>query len=183
VGPGDFSYALTAAFPWFRPTVGIGLTEGVSEVDAAAAFEIYAGNFSRPRGPDRRRGHHHHPPGQLLGRGRPQRAPHDRLAFPAAKRRGRPWFARWAADQGLGTATARRAAGRRVQLDPLLRDLAAHSDKATARSTAKNTEYPAGHLQLAGRRWPWRPTILFALTIAAAIGLALLPAAARRYLP
>ena len=64
--------------------------------------------------------------------------------------------------------------------DPLLRDLAAQTDKATARSTAKNTEYPAAHLQLAGRPWPWRPTTLFALTIAAAIGVALLPAAAAR---
>jgi hypothetical protein len=63
---------------------------------------------------------------------------------------------------------------------PLLRDLAAHADKATARSTAKNTEYPTAHLQLAGSAWPWRPTALAALTIAAAIGAALLPAAAAR---
>jgi hypothetical protein len=54
--------------------------------------------------------------------------------------------------------------------DPLLRDLAAHAGKAT--------EYPPAHLQLAGSPWPWRPTTLFALTIAAAIGVALLPAAA-----
>ena len=42
--PGDLSYALTAAFPWLRPTVGIGLVSGVGEIDAAAAFDIYAGN-------------------------------------------------------------------------------------------------------------------------------------------
>ncbi len=59
-------------------------------------------------------------------------------------------------------------------------DLAAHADKATARSTAKNTEHPPAHLQLTGSPWPWRPTALFALTIAAAIGAALLPAAAAR---
>jgi hypothetical protein len=63
--------------------------------------------------------------------------------------------------------------------DPLLRDLAAHASKA-ARSTAKNTEHPPAHLQLADSPWPWRPTTLFALTIAAAIGVALLPAAAAR---
>ena len=38
----------------------------------------------------------------------------------------------------------------------------------------------AAHLQLAGSPWPWRPATLFALTIAAAIGLALRPAAAAR---
>jgi hypothetical protein len=32
----------------------------------------------------------------------------------------------------------------------------------------------------AGARWPWRPTALFALTATAALGVALLPAAATR---
>ena len=79
-----------------------------------------------------------------------------------------------------------RPGGRRFgefSFDPLLRDLAAHADKATARSTAKNTEYPTAHLQLAGSAWPWRPTVLAALTIAAAIGAGFLPAAARRHRP
>ena len=92
-----------------------------------------------------------------------------------------PGFARWAAGQGLGIELPH--AGQpdgEFSFDPLLRDLAAHADKATARSIAKNTEDPAGHLRLAGRPWPWRPTTLFALTIAAAIGAALLPAAAAR---
>jgi hypothetical protein len=62
--------------------------------------------------------------------------------------------------------------------DPLLRDLAAHAGKATARSAAKNTEHSPAHLQLAGGPWPWRPTAVFVLTIAAATGVALLPAAA-----
>ena len=35
-----------------------------------------------------------------------------------------------------------------------------------------------GDLQLAGGPWPWRPTTPFALTIAAATGVALLPTAA-----
>lgn len=64
--------------------------------------------------------------------------------------------------------------------DPLLRDLAARIGKATARSTAKNTEHHPDHLRLAGGPWPWRPTTLLALTVAAATGVALLPAAAAR---
>jgi hypothetical protein len=68
--------------------------------------------------------------------------------------------------------------------DPLLHDLAAHAGNATARLTAKNTEHPPAHLRLAGGPWPWRPTTLFALTVAAAVGVALLPAAvARRHRP
>jgi hypothetical protein len=60
----------------------------------------------------------------------------------------------------------------------MLRDLAAHADRATAHVTAKSIEYPTGHLHLAGAVWPWRPTTLLALTVAAAIGAGLLPAAA-----
>ena len=64
--------------------------------------------------------------------------------------------------------------------DPVLRDLAAHAGMATARPTAKNAECRSAHLQLAGSPWPWRPATPFAFTIAAAIGVALLPAAAAR---
>jgi hypothetical protein len=58
--------------------------------------------------------------------------------------------------------------------------LDAPAGKATARPTARNTEHPLAHLQLAGSPWPWRPVTLFPLTIAAATGVALLPAAAAR---
>jgi hypothetical protein len=62
----------------------------------------------------------------------------------------------------------------------MLGDLASHSDQTTARVTAKSIEYPTEQLELAGAGWPWRPTALLALTAAAAIGVALLPAATRR---
>ncbi len=97
VAPAGLSYALTAAFPWFRPTVGIELPHA-GQADGEFSF------------------------------------------------------------------------------DPQLRDLVAHAGKAT--------EYPPAHLQLPGSPWPWRPTTLFALTIAAATGVALLPpAGARRHRP
>ncbi|MBD1541105.1 hypothetical protein G9E11_02325 [Arthrobacter sp. IA7] len=38
---GDAPVVLNAVLPWFRPTVGIGLTDGISELDAVAAFEVY----------------------------------------------------------------------------------------------------------------------------------------------
>jgi hypothetical protein len=55
-----------------------------------------------------------------------------------------------------------------------------HSDQTTARVTAKSIEYPTEQLELAGAGWPWRPTALFALAVTAAIGVALVPAAATR---
>ena len=38
---GDAPVVLNAVLPWFRPTVGIGLTDGIGELDAVAAFEVY----------------------------------------------------------------------------------------------------------------------------------------------
>jgi hypothetical protein len=187
--PGDLSYALTAAFPWFRPTVGIGLVTGVGEIDAAAAFDIYAGNSHAARAVPIAAGstvttrHGLQLLAQPAGPGAPRVG---RLVVPGSRNTSEldPGLARWAADHGLDIALpqAGQVAGE-FSFDPLLRDLAAHTDKATARSTAKNTEYPTAHLQLAGSAWPWRPTALAALTIAAAIGAGFLPAAARRHRP
>jgi hypothetical protein len=68
----------------------------------------------------------------------------------------------------------------RLAVAVMLGDLAGHSDQTTAQVTAKSIEYPTEQLELAGAGWPWRPTALLALTATAAIGVALLPAAATR---
>ena len=85
----------------------------------------------------------------------------------------------WAADRGLKVEfpNAGQAADR-FSFDAMLADLAGHSDQTTAQVTAKSIEYPTEQLELAGAGWPWRPTALFALTATAALGVALLPAAA-----
>jgi hypothetical protein len=87
----------------------------------------------------------------------------------------------WAADRGLKVELPQsgQAAGR-FSFDAMLSDLAGHSDQTTARITAKTIEYPTEQLELAGAGWPWRPTALLALTATAAIGMALVPAAATR---
>ena len=87
-----------------------------------------------------------------------------------------PQLAGWAARRGLDIELPQ--ADGEFSFDVMLRDLAAHADRATAHVTAKSIEYPTGHLRLAGAAWPWRPTTLLALTVAAAIGAGLLPAAA-----
>ena len=146
--PGDLSYALTAAFPWFRPTVGIGLVTGVGEIDAAAAFDTCAGNSHAARAVPIAAGctvttrHGLQLLAQPAGPGAPRVG---RLVVPGPRNTSDldPGFARWAADHGLDIELTQ--AGQAVgefSFDPLLRDLAAHADKATARSTAKNTEYP-----------------------------------------
>jgi hypothetical protein len=37
----DRPIVFNTAMPWLRPTVGVALTDGVSEIDAAGAFEAY----------------------------------------------------------------------------------------------------------------------------------------------
>src|SRR4029453_5712751 len=49
--PGDLAYLLAAVFPWSRPTVGVGLVEGVGGLEVAAPFEVYASSFGAPTVP------------------------------------------------------------------------------------------------------------------------------------
>jgi hypothetical protein len=88
-----------------------------------------------------------------------------------------PQLLTWAADRALQVELVGGRADAEFSFDAMLRDLAAHTDRTTAQVTAKSIEYPAHRLRLAGAAWPWRPTALFALTLTAAIGLALMPTA------
>jgi hypothetical protein len=38
----DVPLALNIAVPWFKPTLGLALADGTSEIDAAAAIEVYS---------------------------------------------------------------------------------------------------------------------------------------------
>ena len=44
--PRDLTNLLAALAPWRRPTVGVGLAEGIGELDVAAPFEVYATSFA-----------------------------------------------------------------------------------------------------------------------------------------
>jgi hypothetical protein len=107
----------------------------------------------------------------------------DRLIVPGVNSLDEvgPRLAGWAAGRGLRVELPQ--ADGEFSFDAMLRDLAAHADRATAHVTAKSIECPTGHLHLAGPAWPWRPTTLLALTVATAIGAGLLPAAAHRNRP
>jgi transcriptional regulator GlxA family with amidase domain len=181
--PRDLTNLLAALAPWHRPALGVGLVEGASEIDIAAPFEVYATSFAArtvpiAAGPAVTTRHGL----RLVAAPADATAPRvDRLIVPGIHRADQvdPRLAAWAAGRGLSIELP--LADGEFSFDAMLRDLAAHADRVTARVTAKSIEYPTGHLQLAGPAWPRRPATLLALTIAAAAGAATLPAAARRH--
>jgi DJ-1/PfpI family len=178
--PRDLTNLLAAAAPWHRSALGVGLTEGVGELDAAAPFEVYATSFAARTVPiaatpaiTTRHGL------RLIAAPADATAPRvDRLIIPGAHNLDQvgSQLAGWAAGRGLDIELPQ--ADGEFSFDAMLRDLAAHADRATAHVTAKSIEYPTGHLHLTGPAWPRRPATMLALTIAAAIGAGILPAAA-----
>jgi putative intracellular protease/amidase len=178
--PDDLTNLLAALAPWRRPALGVGLVDGVSELDVAAPFEVYATSFAARTVPiaatpavTTRHGL------RLIAAPADATAPRvDRMIVPGVHRLDQvgPQLAGWAARRGLDIELPQ--AGGEFSFDAMLRDLAAHDGQATARVTAKAIEYPIGHLRLAGPAWPRRPAALFALTGAAAIAAGFLPAAA-----
>jgi putative intracellular protease/amidase len=183
-GPRDLAYLLAVAFPWRRPTIGVGLLDGAGELDVAAPFELYASSFAAHTVPigasdiiTTRHGL------RLVATPTDATAPDlDRLIVPGVHTTDEvdPQLLTWAADRDLQVELVGGRADAEFSFDAMLCDLAAHTDRTTAQVTAKSIEYPAHRLRLAGAAWPWRPTALFALTLTAALGVSLLPAAATR---
>jgi putative intracellular protease/amidase len=183
--PAELAFLLAVVFPWFRPTVGVGLVEGVGELEVAAPFEVYASSFAARTVPIAAEATLTTRHGLRLV-ATPANAGAlwiDRLVVPGvgAIKEVDSQLLGWAADRGLTVELPNggQAAGR-FSFDAMLADLAGHSDQTTARVTAKSIEYPTEQLELAGAGWPWRPTALLALTATAAVGIALVPAAATR---
>jgi putative intracellular protease/amidase len=183
--PGDLAYLLAAAFPWLRPTVGVGLVEGVGELEVAAPFEVYASSFAARTVPIAAEATVRTRHGlRLVATPTDAIAPDvDRLLVPGAHTTDQvdSQLLGWAADRGLKVELPNggQAAGQ-FSFDAMLGDLAGHSDQMTARVTAKTIEYPTEQLELAGAGWPWRPTALLALTAAAAVAIGLVPAVVTR---
>ena len=180
-GPRDLAYLLALAFPWRRPTIGVGLIEGVGELEVAAPFELYGSSFAAhtvPIAASRTVTTRHGL--RLVAAPTDTTTPDlDRLIVPGAHTTDEvdPQLLTWAADRDLQVELVGERADAEFSFDAMLRDLAAHTDRTTAQVTAKSIEYPADRLRLPGTPWPWRPTALFALTLGAAIGVSLLPAA------
>jgi putative intracellular protease/amidase len=183
--PADLPQLLNAAFPWMRPTVAVGLVDGVGEIDVAASMDLWSGQSLAARtvpigaGPTVVTRHGITLAVEAVG---PSTPTADRLVVPGLTGPDRldPRIVQWAADRGLDVDLPSRSAGPEFGFDPMLRDLALHGDRATAVVAAKYTEYPSDHLTLSGPAWPWRATALFGLAVLGSVGSGLLPAVLRR---
>jgi putative intracellular protease/amidase len=147
-GAADLAMDLNFAFPWLRPTVGVRVADGVGEIDLAATFDATASSGWAAAVPIQAQPIITTRHGAvLLASTTVATAGLDRIVAPAA---------------GFGV---------------VLREIARHSDRATASAAAKYLEYPVTGLQLAGDPWPWRPTALLVLALAGSIGVGLVPRA------
>ena len=178
--PSDFAYGLAAAFPWFRPTVGIGLVDGMDEIDVAAPFEVYANSFAAdtvPIGTERIISTRHGL--RLLVQPRQQqrtpRRPADRVRRPAHQSdRSAP--RRLAAGPGLTVELPNRedVAGE-LSFDTMLRDLSNHAYWITACVDRQVHRVPDGSALFSRPRVAMAPTMPSAATLALAIGAGGLP--------
>ena len=142
----DLPVGLNVVMPWFRPTVGVALRDGVGELDATAAFEVYgqsaaARTVAVAKGDSVRTRH-----GLVLLTTRFADAPHlSRLVAP-----------------GGGFSAA-------------LQDLADHTDAATTSATAKMIGYPTTDLDLGRQHRSWRALLLAIAGVAFSVVVGLTP--------
>ncbi|WP_436530783.1 DJ-1/PfpI family protein [Actinoplanes sp. HUAS TT8] len=167
VSAGDYPYALNAVLPWFQPTYGLGLTDGVTEIDIAAAAELYGGVAFTAHvvpvaaTPIVTTAHGlrlvAHPIGTVSGL--------DRLVVPGVTSTtlgGAPLFLPRAAARPGDSA-----------FDPILRDIARTDGRATARTAAKYIEYPTP--ELPGSGVPGRIIVLIGLLTALGVAIGVGP--------
>jgi putative intracellular protease/amidase len=184
---GDWPVGLNYVMPWFRPTVGIALREGIGELDTTAAFEVYgqsaaartialaAGNTIRTRH------------GLILLTTSLANAPRvSRILVPGATSTIDPQLRTWAANRGLNVeilndrvrpGESRTSGG---GFSTALQDLADHTNAATTAATAKMIGYPTTDLTLGDRHVSWRPVLLGIASLALAVLVASAPTALAR---
>ena len=178
LAPPDLVGLLSAGYRWDRPTMGVLLTDGVTETELASAFRPYTelSYLARPLA--------------LTTDGQPIRSSHgltfipratltgavpelDRLVVPGAAAARRAAADGLAVPERLSPVYLHRQSG--FAFDGALRDIARTRDVATARWVAKTLQYPATNPQLSGPAWPWalslRPILLAAAAIAAVLGI------------
>lgn len=170
----DLPVALNLAIPWFRPTLGVALADGVREIDVASAFEVYANSYAARTlaiaiGSTVTTQH-----GIVLAALPIADAPSvDRVVVPATSdgAAGGTQIRRWATQQGL-PVDALRGPGGDAGFDGTLEYLSATAGRATASSAAKMIDYPTDTLEVAegnaGLRVPL--LVVFGLILAGAVG-------------
>ena len=165
---GDATLALAATLPWLRPDVAVGLSDGVGEIDVAAALEVYnlsaaARTSTIATTPTVTTRH-----GLVLTAATSLPASTD-IAFVVVPGAAGPdrvdrALSRWASDRSIPTMpiySARGGGG----FDAALQHIAGQTSVTTARSVAKMIEYPTGHLDLAGGPADLRTSALAAFVV------------------
>jgi putative intracellular protease/amidase len=184
----DWPVGLNFVEPWFRPTVGIALNDGVDELDATAAFEVYtqsaAARTVALATEDTVRTRH----GLVLLATSTRDAPSlSRIVVPGADKVD-PQLQHWADSRYLDveplsvdpdSTDDRRSGG---GFTAALQNLTDHSDAVTASSTAKMIGYPTTDLDLPRGNTALRTVLLTiaSLTLAVFVGLAPASIARRR---
>jgi transcriptional regulator GlxA family with amidase domain len=177
----DAPVALNAILPWLRPTLGVGLSDGDSEINIAGLFEAYNVSFAAravaiSTGDTITTRHGLVLLTTALGTG----PTIDRMIIPGSTQAAEvnPAMLDWAAEHSVATDTLNRAAGE-SGFDAALRYLARDTDQATAESAAKMIDYPTKHLPLSPAGTSWRAPLLLLTSVLLAIGVGFLPAAVR----
>jgi putative intracellular protease/amidase len=179
---GDAPVGLNFVEPWFRPTVGVALRNGVGELDATAAFEVYtqsaaARTVALATGDMVRTRH-----GLTLLTTSIRNAPSlSRIVVPGVNRVD-PRLQRWAESRDLdveslavdaGRGDSRRSGG---GFTAALQNLTDHADAVTASSTSKMIGYPTTHVALPRGHAQVRTVLLAVAGLALAVLVGLAPA-------
>jgi transcriptional regulator GlxA family with amidase domain len=176
--PADTVGLLSAAYRWDRPNMGVLLTDGVGEIELAAAFRPYTEFSYLARlvaltvdgQPIRSRHGLTFLPRADLASAHPRL---DRLVVPGGDAARRGVAAGLSLPERLSPVYLHTQPG--FGFDGALRDIARTRDFATANWVAKTVQYPSTSPQLSGPAWPWiltlRPILLAA---AGALAVALI---------
>jgi hypothetical protein len=177
----DIPIGLNALIPWLRPTIGVGLFNGVGEIDVASAFEVYNVSFAARAvaigATDAVTTKH----GLILLTVPERQAPSvDRLIAPGAFRDQDidPQLRDWAASRNVPVDPFAGAGGL-LGFDGAIEYLAQHTDRATAVSAAKMIDYPTARLFLPAGGTSARVPGLLALGLLLAILTGSLPVVIR----
>ena len=179
--PSDIPIGLNALVPWFRPTIAVGLNDGVGEIDVASAFEVYNMSFAARTlavAPADTVTTRHGLVLQTVPQG--QAPAVDRVIAPGAARAQDidPQLRDWAVSRNVSVDAFAGADGV-LGFDGALEYLARHADRATALSAAKMIDYPAAQLNLPAGETSVRVPVLLAIGLMLAIVAGSIPAIMR----
>ncbi|MEO6310081.1 MAG: DJ-1/PfpI family protein [Leifsonia sp.] len=178
----DLPVGLNPIAPWLRPTIGVGLADGVSEIDVASAFEVYNMTFAARAVAVSAHGTVTTKHGMVLVTDTETRASSlSTLIVPGATSVSSvdPHLAGWAKARGIPVDALHGPTGA-TGFDGALEYFAAHTNRGTAMSAAKMIDYPTAGLELAAGGSALRAPIILVLSILVSVGVGMLPTIIRR---